>query len=141
MTPKFMEQARKSTRDAFLVVAGLWLLCALFVLFNPYNLDLLRYWDWRASELRMFMANEMIFLGGALAFGSCAYRLSRHRRAAIDVSLLLSAAMALMFFAGPHRMNLGFSFLFGLMVMTLPFAVYLEIGYWAGLASNWSPKA
>ena len=140
MTPKFMEQAQKSTREAFLVVAGFGLLCALVLLFNPYNLGLLRDWDGRVSELRMFMVNEMIFLGGALAFGSCAYGLSRHHRAATHVSLLLST-VALMFFAEPRRMNLGFSFLFGLLVVTLPFAGYLETGYWADRASSWSPKA
>jgi hypothetical protein len=140
MMLKLMEQARKSTRDAFLVVAGFGALCFLVLLFIPENLELLRYWDWRVSELHMFIARQLLFLCSAAAFGICAYGLSRHWPNAIHISLLLCAGMALMFFAVPYYINPGIWFLCALMVITLPFAIYLEFGYWNGLVADWGQK-
>jgi hypothetical protein len=137
MMLKLMEQARKSTRDAFLVVAGFAALCFLILLFNPENLELLRYWDWRVSELHLFVGREVFCLFIAAIFGICAYGLSQHHSIAIHVSLFLCAGMALMFFAAPYYMNPGISLLLMLMMITLPFAIFLEFGYWRGLAAHW----
>lgn len=141
MMLKLMEQARKSTRDAFLVVAGFGALCFLVLLFAPENFLLLRYWDWRVSELHRLVAQEIIFFCSAAGFGLCAYGLSRYVGNAIHVSLLLCAGLALMLFTVPFYMNPGFLLLFALMLITLPFLICLEFGYWKGLSADWGQEA
>jgi hypothetical protein len=137
MMAKFIEQARKSTRDAFAVIAGVALLISVVLLLMPDNLESMLNWDWSNPDLRLLVVQESLFLPGAILFGLCAYGLETSRRWAIHGSLLLSTGVASLVLLPHHQMNVGFFLMSLLMLVTLPFSIGMEIGYLSGATSSW----